>query len=138
MGAPRRGRRDFLRLHAELPGLGIAPDTGHCQVTGPPWPVESVGTVAPHLRAASGSGMVTGVHQHLPLDEGDLDLPAVLGALRDAGYQGLVSAEPSSSAGSADVLLPRAVEQLRAAEAAAPLPTLTLPPSATVLSGAPS
>ncbi len=116
---------DYLRLQAQVPELGVALDTGHCQVTGPPWPVESVDLVGPHLRAASVSGMRTGVHEHLPFDEGDLDLPAVLAALRRVGYTGLVSAELSSSAGSADVLVPRAIEHLRDAEARASAPALS-------------
>ena len=127
---------DYLRLRTELPDLGIALDTGHAQVTGPPWPDESVGLVAPHLSAASVSGMVTGVHEHLPLDEGDLDLPAVLGALRGAGYRNLVCAELSSSAGSADVLIPRAIEQLRAAEASSASASIALPAPRAALAGA--
>lgn len=126
----------YLRLQAELPDLGIALDTGHAQVTGPPWPVEQVGLVAPHLRAASVSGMRTGVHEHLPFDEGDLDLPAVLAALRGAGYRNLVSAELSSSAGLADVLVPRVIRELRAAETEATSAPIVLPATVTVPSGA--
>lgn len=107
---------DFLALVQRLPGLGIALDAGHCQVTGPPWPAAAVEMAAPHLRAVSVAGMRTGVHRHLPLDEGDLDLPAVLGALGRVGYRRLVCAEPSADADRADVMIPATIAALRAAE----------------------
>ena len=35
--------------------------------------------------------MRRGVHEHLPFGEGEVDLPAVLAALSDIGYGGLVA-----------------------------------------------
>ena len=61
-------------------------------------------------------GMRRGVHDHLPLDEGDVDLPAVLAALRTVGYDRLVSLELSRDGHRAHQLVPRSIELLRKAE----------------------
>ena len=50
--------------------------------------------------------MRRGVHEHLPLGEGHMDLPGVLAALRDAGYSRLVSLELSRDSHRADRLVP--------------------------------
>jgi ribosomal protein S12 methylthiotransferase accessory factor len=63
--------------------------------------------------------MRRGVHDHLPLDEGDVDLPAVLRALRDVGYDRLVTLELSRDGHRAHEMVPRAMATLRAAEEAA-------------------
>jgi ribosomal protein S12 methylthiotransferase accessory factor len=60
--------------------------------------------------------MPRGRHEHRAPGEGDMDLPAVLGALRDVGYAGLVSLELSRDSHRADTLVPAALAALRAAE----------------------
>ena len=73
---------------------------------------------APHLGTVAVEGMRRGVHDHLPLDEGDVDLPAVLRALRDVGYDRLVTLELSRDGHRAHEMVPRAITTLREAEAA--------------------
>jgi ribosomal protein S12 methylthiotransferase accessory factor len=56
--------------------------------------------------------MRRGVHDHLPLDEGDVDLPAVLAALVDVAYAGLVTLELSRESHRAHEMVPRALRTL--------------------------
>ncbi len=72
---------------------------------------------APHLGTVAVEGMRRGVHEHLPLDEGDVDLPAVLAALREVGYDRLVTLELSRDSHRAHEMVPRALATLRVAEA---------------------
>lgn len=112
---------DWARLRAEVPGLTLALDTGHCVVSGPHLPQEAVRTCAPDLGTVAVEGMRKGVHEHLPLDEGDVDLSAVLGALAEVGYDRLVTLELSRDSHRAHEMVPRAMATLRAAEAEAGL-----------------
>ena len=107
---------DWARLAAAVPGLTLALDTGHCIVSGRWAPDEAVRAFAPHLGAVAVEDMPRGRHEHRAPGEGDMDLPAVLGALRDVGYGGLVSLELSRDSHRADTLVPAALVALRAAE----------------------
>ena len=98
--------------------LGLALDTGHCVVAGDLEPQDAVRAWAPRLRAVAVEGMARGVHEHLPLDRGDVDVPAVLAALRAVGYERLVSVELSRDSHRADVMVPAAIAALHAAERA--------------------
>jgi sugar phosphate isomerase/epimerase len=83
------------RLGSDGRELALALDVGHCLCTGD-LPVEDV-----IRRHAARLGMVQlddsrgGVHEHRMLGEGDLDLPAVLGALLEVGYAGMAAVELS-------------------------------------------
>ncbi|MGP3999745.1 sugar phosphate isomerase/epimerase family protein [Streptomyces sp. 8N706] len=86
----------FHRLRAALgdpDGLGLTLDIGHCQCLEPVPPAECVRGAAPWLRHVQIEDMRRGVHEHLPLGEGEIDFPPVLEALRAAGYEGLVGVE---------------------------------------------
>jgi ribosomal protein S12 methylthiotransferase accessory factor len=107
---------DWAALAAEVPGLTLALDTGHCVVSGRYAPEEAVAAFAPRLGTVAVEGMRRGVHDHLPLDEGDVDLPAVLGALRTCGYDRLVTLELSRDGHRAHQMVPRSIELLRKAE----------------------
>jgi ribosomal protein S12 methylthiotransferase accessory factor len=107
---------DWSRLAAAVPGLTLALDTGHCLVSGRWTPDGAVRAFAPHLGAVAVEDMPRGRHEHRAPGEGDMDLPAVLGALRDVGYAGLVSLELSRDSHRADTLVPAALAALRAAE----------------------
>ncbi len=96
--------------------LGLALDTGHCVVAGDLEPQDAVRAWAPHLRAVAVEGMARGVHEHLPIGEGDVDVPAVLAALREVGYERLVSVELSRDSHRADVMVPATMAALRAAQ----------------------
>ena len=106
----------WARLAAEAPGISLALDTGHCVVAGAYEPEQAVTAFAPHLGTVAVEGMRRGVHDHLPLDEGDVDLPAVLRALRDVGYDRLVTLELSRDGHRAHEMVPRAMATLREAE----------------------
>jgi ribosomal protein S12 methylthiotransferase accessory factor len=108
----------WARLATEVPGTALALDTGHCVVAGAYAPEQAVTAFAPHLGAVAVEGMRRGVHDHLPLDEGDVDLPAVLAALAAAGYDRLVTLELSRDGHRAHEMVPRAMATLRAAERA--------------------
>ncbi|MEE1941223.1 sugar phosphate isomerase/epimerase family protein [Streptomyces sp. TRM 70361] len=115
---------DWRRLAAEVPGLRLALDTGHCLVTGALSPPDAVRARARDLGAVAVEDMPRGRHEHRAPGEGDMDLPAVLGALRAVGYTGLVSLELSRDAHRADTLVPAALAALRRAEARAPAETV--------------
>lgn len=107
---------DWARLAAAVPGLTLALDTGHCVVSGRYTPDAAVRAFAAELGAVAVEDMPRGRHEHRAPGEGDVDLPAVLGALRDVGYRGLVSLELSRDAHRADTLVPGALAALRTAE----------------------
>jgi ribosomal protein S12 methylthiotransferase accessory factor len=110
---------EWAELAAEAPGLDLALDTGHCLANGEGDPQDLVRRHADDLGTVAVEGMRRGVHEHLPLDEGDMDLPAVLGALRNVGYPRLVCVELSRDSHRADRMVPAALEILRRAEAQA-------------------
>ena len=104
---------DWQRLQASVPQVQLALDTGHCIVAGQYAPDQAVRVFAPHLGTVAVEGMRRGVHEHLPLDEGDVDLPAVLQALVDVGYDRLVTLELSRDSHRAHEMVPRALAHLR-------------------------
>ena len=106
---------DWARLHEQVPGTTLALDTGHCVVSGRWSPQDAVREFAPHLGTVAVEGMRRGVHDHLPLDEGDVDLPAVLQALVDVTWDGLVTLELSRDSHRAHEMVPRAMATLLAA-----------------------
>lgn len=99
----------FHRLRSLLgspDALGLTLDIGHCQCLEPASPAACVRAVAPWVRHVQIEDMRRGVHEHLPLGEGEIDFPPVLEALADlgrapvpggttggVGYRGLVSVE---------------------------------------------
>lgn len=100
---------DWERL--AVPGLLLALDTGHCLVAGDLSPEQAAARYRSQLGTVAVEGMRRGVHEHLPVDEGDMDLTAVLLALE--GFPGLVTVEQSRDSHRADVLVPRTLEVLR-------------------------
>jgi len=87
---------DFHRLRTSLgspDALGLTLDIGHCQCLEPRSPADCVREAAPWLRHVQIEDMRRGVHEHLPLGDGEIDFPPVLEALAAAGYPGLVSVE---------------------------------------------
>ncbi|MDQ1033795.1 sugar phosphate isomerase/epimerase [Streptomyces sp. V3I8] len=141
----------WSRLAALAPGLRLALDTGHCLVTGELTPHQAVRRHAGDLGAVAVEDMPRGRHEHRAPGEGDMDLPAVLGALRTVRYGGLVSLELSRDAHRADTLVPAALEAMRHAErtwadgaqdtvpgASAPpsgMPSASVPPIPSISSG---
>ncbi|MFE2040755.1 sugar phosphate isomerase/epimerase family protein [Streptomyces sp. NPDC059477] len=87
---------DFHRLRRDLGDpehLGLTLDIGHCQCLEPLPPTDCVRAAAPWLRHVQIEDMCRGVHEHLPLGEGEIDFPDVLAALAGTGYRGLTVVE---------------------------------------------
>ena len=106
---------DYAAVAEEVPGLKIALDTGHCLVTGERDPAEAVREFAGSIGTVSIEDMRRGVHEHLPFGEGDVDVPAVLRALEEVRFGGLVCVELSRESPRAHVAIPEALKFLREA-----------------------
>ena len=98
-----------------IPGLRLALDTGHCIVTGERDPADAVREFAPHLGTVSIEDMKRGIHIHLPFGEGDMDVPGVLRALGEVGFDKLVCVEMSRESHRADTIIPASLAYLKAA-----------------------
>jgi sugar phosphate isomerase/epimerase len=105
---------DYRKLKADLPGLRLALDVGHCLVTGDREPADAVRETAAELGTVSIEDMKRGEHIHLPFGEGDVDVPGVLRALDDIKFDRLVCVELSRDAHRADTMVPAALAYLRA------------------------
>ncbi len=103
----------------DVPGLGLALDTGHCLVTQDIDPAEAVRRYADRLGTVSIEDMARGIHVHLPFGSGDMDMPAVLDALEAVAFEGLVCVELSRESPTADKAIPGSIEWLRACRRAA-------------------
>jgi L-ribulose-5-phosphate 3-epimerase len=111
---------DYQRLAQQLGGprrLGLTLDIGHCRCLEPEPEADCVRRAGAALANVQIEDMRRGVHEHLPFGEGEVDLPAVLGALREVGYAGLVSVELPRHSHAAATLAERSIRALRAAEA---------------------
>ncbi|MGW0825835.1 sugar phosphate isomerase/epimerase family protein [Streptomyces sp. NPDC002845] len=87
---------DFHRLREALGNpdvLGLTLDIGHCQCLEPLPPADCVRAAAPWLRHVQIEDMRRGIHEHLPLGDGEIDFPPVLEALAATGYQALTVVE---------------------------------------------
>lgn len=107
---------DLLAALGHPPRLGLTLDIGHCVCLEPEPVPACVARAAPRLVNVHIEDMRRGVHEHLDFGEGEVAFPPALGALRAAGYTGLVSVELSRHSHAADVVVPAALGFLRAAE----------------------
>jgi sugar phosphate isomerase/epimerase len=87
----------FAELFARVanPWFGLTLDIGHLQCLGEV-------PMAPHIHRWRDvlwnvhiEDMRTGIHDHLPFGEGEIDFPPVFGALRESGYTGGLHVELS-------------------------------------------
>jgi sugar phosphate isomerase/epimerase len=106
---------EWERLHARHPRLRLALDTGHCLVSDDIDPAEAVRRYRDHLGTAAIEDMKRGKHVHLPFGEGDMDVPSVLGALADIGFERLVCVELSRESPRAHEAIPQSIAWLRKA-----------------------
>jgi len=107
---------DFYRLQDQIPSLQLALDTGHCVVTGEREPQAAVRECESDLGTVAIEDMKRGVHEHLFFGEGDMDIPAILGALGDVGFDRLVCVELSRASPTAHETVPSAIDYLESAE----------------------
>ena len=96
-----------------VPGLRLALDTGHCLVTGERDPADAVRHFAADIATVSIEDMKPGVHVHLPFGEGEMDIPGILRALHETGFDKLVCVELSRESHRADRMIPEALAYLR-------------------------
>ena len=130
---------DWERLAAAVPGLRLTLDIGHCRCLEPVSEAECVHRAGGRLANVQLDDMRRGVHEHLPFGEGEVDLPAVLAALRDTGYGGLASVELPRHSHAGPAQAARSLTALRAAgSAAAPSPAPGAPPDRTPRSAGPA
>ncbi|MFJ3771807.1 sugar phosphate isomerase/epimerase family protein [Streptomyces sp. NPDC090075] len=111
---------DFHHLRTVLGNpspLGLTLDIGHCQCLEPATPAECVREAAPWLRHVQIEDMRRGVHEHLPLGDGEIDFPSVLDALADTGYRGLTVVELPRHSHAGPELARSSIEFLRTATA---------------------
>ena len=111
---------DYAAIARDIPDLRLALDTGHCIVTGERDPAAAVLEFAARIATVSIEDMKRGEHIHLAFGEGDMDVPAVLGALDAIGLDRLVCVELSRDSHRADTMIPAALQYLRACRGAAP------------------
>lgn len=111
---------DWADVAASAPGVRLALDTGHCLVTGERDPAEAVREFADALGTVTVEDMRRGVHEHLPVGEGDMDVGAVLAALEEIRFEGLVCVELSRDSHRAHTMVPGALAALRRAGSARP------------------
>lgn len=105
---------DYARIAARHPTLRLALDTGHCLVTQDIEPAAAVRAYAAAIGTVAIEDMRRGDHTHLPFGQGDMDVPAVLAALRDMGFGGLVCVELSRESPRAHQAIPESIAYLRA------------------------
>ncbi|CAH1000438.1 hypothetical protein LEM8419_01591 [Neolewinella maritima] len=109
----------LLTAHPELERtLHLALDLGHVWVTGEDDPARAVHRYADRLGTVSIEGMNKGQHLHLPLDQGDMDIPPLLRALRDVAFDRLVCVELSRESVRAHEAIPRSIDLLKQMERA--------------------
>jgi sugar phosphate isomerase/epimerase len=108
---------DYATLAARHPDLRLALDTGHCLVTQDIAPDAAIHAYADRLGTVAVEDMRRGDHTHLPFGEGDMDMPAVLGALEAIGFDRLVCVELSRESPRAHLAIPESIAWLRGAMA---------------------
>ena len=107
----RRRLGDPARLRVTL-------DLGHIVCNEPRGLAETIHHAGSLIANVQVDDMVRGVHDHLALGEGDVDLPVALAALAEVGYAGLASLELPRHSHDAPGSAERSLAHLRAAEAA--------------------
>ncbi|MDO5683303.1 MAG: sugar phosphate isomerase/epimerase family protein [Propionibacteriaceae bacterium] len=87
---------DVLELRSRLGDpeiLGITVDLGHCVAVEPDGVVGALRQAGPLLRNVQVDDMLPGIHEHLELGTGQLDLTAALATLVEIDYRGLIAIE---------------------------------------------
>lgn len=95
--------------------LRITLDLGHCVAVEPAATEQVIRQAGALLANVQADDMRPGVHEHLEFGDGELDLPAVLGALLDVEYRGLVAVELPRHGHAAPAIAQRSLAALRSA-----------------------
>jgi sugar phosphate isomerase/epimerase len=116
---------DLLAVRGDLgdpEALRLTVDVGHLTcVEDEPGPdvIRRAGDLVAHVQV---DDMVRGVHEHLELGTGEVDLPAVLAALHETGFDGLAAVELPRHSHAAARLVPSSARAIRAAALSADVP----------------
>jgi sugar phosphate isomerase/epimerase len=106
---------ELRRRLGEPESLRLTLDIGHCVCNEPASLTDTVHAAGPLLTNVQLDDMLPGVHEHLEFGEGEVDLPAALGALAAAGYTGLAAVELPRHSHAAPDVARRSLTALRAA-----------------------
>ena len=109
---------DWERLRDALgnPAFGLTLDVGHVPCTERISAPDAIRRYDTALRTVHLDDTRGGVHEHLQIGDGQLDWPAVLRALRDAGFTGIASVELSRHSHAAPEAARVAMERLSEAD----------------------
>ncbi|MCY2959792.1 MAG: sugar phosphate isomerase/epimerase [Planctomycetota bacterium] len=109
----------FLELTRRLENrggeLGLTLDLGHLVVTGDVPVGSPIRALAHHLLHVHLDDARPGVHEHLQLGTGELDLAGALTALREIGYSGMAAVELSRDSHRAPEAARTALDRIQAA-----------------------
>ena len=103
------------RLGSAGDELGLCLDLGHCVVTGDLPIADVIRRLAPRLVLVQLDDCRRGEHVHRMFGEGELDLPAALGALLETGFDGVAAVELARDSHRAPEAAREALQKLRAA-----------------------
>ena len=108
---------DLQQLNKELKiPLPLALDVGHVWVTGEMDPAEAVRQYAKHSATAAIEGMNKGVHVHLPVSEGDMNVAGIIAAFQQQKYEKLICVELSRESHRAHKAIFESISALRKME----------------------
>ncbi len=94
--------------------LGLTLDIGHCRCLERATVPDCIRRPGSRLVNVQIDDMRRGVHEHLEFGDGEIEFPAVLDALAECGYAGLISVELPRHSHAAPAVARRSLEFLRA------------------------
>lgn len=112
---------DLERIKTNLPtathnALTLALDVGHVWVTGEMNPTEAVRTYGKNCGTAAIEGMNRGVHEHLPVTQGDMDVPGLIRSFQEIEFNRLICVELSRDSHRAHQAIGETIEILKKME----------------------
>ena len=107
---------DQLNKELDIP-IPLALDVGHVWVTDEMEPAEAVKKYAKNSATAAIEGMNKGVHIHLPVTDGDMDVPKIVAAFKQQNYDKLICVELSRESHRAHKAIFESIAALRDMEA---------------------
>ena len=112
---------DLEHLKTSLPtatrdALTLALDVGHVWVTGEMDPAEAVRTYGKTCGTAAIEGMNRGVHEHLPVTQGDMDVAGLIRSFQQVGFDKLICVELSRDSHRAHLAIGETIEVLKKIE----------------------
>ena len=101
--------------------LTLALDVGHVWVTGEMDPAEAVSQYGAQCGTAAIEGMNRGVHEHLPITQGDMDIPSIIDRFQRIDFDKLICVELSRDSHRAHQAIFETIEELKQTEATSSL-----------------